>query len=79
MNWSPIEIELMIHYYAHCFIKENNDAPTVISATDKLSKLGLIEKDDPNEKHTAGFMATEKGKAFIEKICATELPRQVWV
>lgn len=75
MKWTPLHIQLMLHYYAIASAVENSDAPAVLEYTQDLLKHGLIREGHYSSKYNA----TEKGEKFVEKLCKTELPKQVWV
>jgi len=73
---TPLHIELMIHYYAHCEPTYNPEAPAVKEYTLDLLKEGLI---DESATSGSGYVSTDKGKAFVEKICETPIPVQTWI
>ena len=74
-KFTPLHIELIIHYHCICKPPLNHDAPAVIEFTEELVNLGLINKDGTSG---SGYRCTDKGNVFVEKICNTELPVQYW-
>lgn len=76
-SWTPLHIELMIHYCCSCSPFPRADAPAVIDYTRQLIECGLVEEtaDDPRRN----YRATPMGEAFLELVCRTPLPRLAWV
>jgi hypothetical protein len=76
-SWTPLHIELMIHYCCSCSHFPRADAPAVIDYTRQLIECGLVEEtaDDPRRN----YRATPMGEAFLELVCRTPLPRLAWV
>lgn len=75
VRWTPLHIELMIHYRCSPARLTNQSAPAVVDYTADLHAHGLIEDDNSRE---SGWSATERGEAFIEALCRTQLPEKVW-
>ena len=73
--WTPLHIELMLHYYCSCEEYPTADAPSVIEFTGNLEANDLIKSDYPKKNK---YCATEKGEAFVQKICNTPLPKRKW-
>lgn len=76
-RWTPLHIELMLHYCASNVRHPRAHAPAVADCTKELQKHGLIELT-PDES-PVDYAATEKGKAFLELICQTPLPVRAWM
>lgn len=77
-KFTPLHIELMLHYHCSCAKLDNADAPSVVEYTQQLSQMGLIEFCKDHELNRA-WGSTDKGKAFVEVICNVEVPRLAWV
>ena len=79
---SPLEIEILIHYY--CSPTEYRDgdlgAPAVRDAMREFVTLGLINVlPEPNE-HGARYRGNSDAlKPYVEALCAIPLPVQRWV
>jgi hypothetical protein len=76
-SWTPLHIELMIHYRCSACRFPRSDAPAVIDYTEQLKSHGLIRETTDDE--TGDYRATEKGEAFLELVCRTPLPQMAWV
>lgn len=76
VKFTPLHIELMIHYYAVNEPLKQASAPAVISFTADLIELGVIREDKDSG---SGYSATDKGSAWVDKICSTPLPVQQWI
>ena len=75
-RWTPLHIELMIHYHCSCAPIINADAPAVIEYTRHLLDDGLIISD---EVRASGYTSTTKGEAFVSLLCRTPIPRMAFV
>lgn len=74
---SPIEITLLLHYYAiaepfHC------PSPATAAATRRFIAAGLIVEDTGPG---SGYRTTEKGNVLVKALCDTPMPRleQRWI
>jgi hypothetical protein len=74
-KFTPLHIELILHYHCCCNLWPQHDAPAVIEFTDDLLGMGLIVGD---RESGSGYRTTERGGKFVEKLCNTEIPVQVW-
>ncbi len=77
-QFTPLHIELMVHYATSYAQFERHTAPTVCDYTEHLVNLGLVESAS-GESHERTWRATDRGVAFLEMICKTPLPRLAWV
>ncbi len=75
--WTPLHIELMIHYRCCACRFPRSNAPAVIDYTEQLESLGLIRETNTGEG--GDYRATEKGEAFLELVCRTPLPQMAWI
>jgi hypothetical protein len=73
--WSPLHINLMLHYYAICE-PWNRPSPAASRYTDTLVRGGLIVAD---EGSASGYKATPLGVALVEMWCAQPIPIAVYV
>ena len=76
MKLTPLHIKLMIHCYLVSSPINNADAPAVIDHLDELLSYELIYSEPESG---SGYKATDRGIAFVDKLCSTELPKQEWV
>ena len=77
---TPLQIQMMLHYYAQSTPYAHNEpdhahSPAVIEQRDALIDVGLLETWIHTE---AGYRCTERGKAYVDFLCATELPGVKW-
>ena len=68
--WNPLHLELMIHYFVSDEPFDRISAPAVQDCLGQLERYGLL---DSNEAPGA-YSVTDKGAAFVERLCRTELP-----
>lgn len=77
---TPLQIQMMLHYYAICE-PYAADRPAhagslaVISQRDQLCNIGMLQ----SEVSDSGFSVTEKGRAYVEAVCAVQIPVCKWV
>jgi len=73
---SPLKIEIMFECYCASAEPGRNMLPNIWASEaatrvrNELKAEGLIDED---------MQATERGKAWVDFICATPLPEMVWV
>ena len=70
---TPADIGILIHYNSCPWEYPYINNPGESGAIDDLVEMGLLESDGDRYK------MTERGFAFIEILCKTALPIQVWV
>ncbi len=78
---TPLQIKMVLHYYAIAEpygIREpqHAESPAVYQQRGALVALGLIEEDGD---WPAGYRTTGRGNAYVEALCAMDLPIQKWV
>ena len=77
---TPLEIEILIHYYGHAddFRSGDFSAPAVRDAIDWFKDGGkLLELDASGNGRS--YKLSERGVVFVEALCNTKLPEQRWV
>lgn len=74
MNFSPYDINLLLHCYANA--APFQQAPILEERLLKLERAGLIERNG-NRYH--GYRETAKGRAVIEYWCNIPNPTCKWV
>lgn len=72
---TPYELGICLWYYGHVEDWPDTDAPIWAGTMQRLRKLGLVELKFGD----CCFGPTPKLRAFIEALCNTPLPIQVWV
>ena len=76
---TPKEIEVILHYHVCPEKHPRHDAPTVREAREFYLREGLIEpitvdgKIHPTVEY-GRFITTEKGRKYVEMLCATPFP-----
>lgn len=78
---SPLQLEILLHYYACANDFRDGDftAPAVSEAIEDFRcKDGLLcAGGDGN--HGPTYQLTPRGRVFVDALCALPLPEQVWV
>ncbi len=74
-RWTPLHLELILHYRTKAGPFPQAAASAVVSYTKELLAHKLIEP--ANDK--SGYASTARGDAFVEILCNTPLPVQKWV
>lgn len=74
---TPLQINLLLHYYAIAapFDPQRDDAPAVRTQLTELLMLGLI---DPDAGSPSLYRVTDKGRAHVEALCSLPLPECKW-
>jgi hypothetical protein len=75
---TPSGIEVALWHYCRCEPHLRLHAGAVIEAIDDMIELGMLEKA-PFDPQGTGYHMTEKGKAWIELLCATPMPKRIWI
>ena len=79
---TPLEIEIAFHYVTRGGDYREGDfsAPAVRQAIDRFrsSEVGLLVASDCG-RNGAAYVATERCKVYIAKLCDTPLPTQAWI
>ncbi len=70
---SPLEIELLIHFYACAEDHPRRNAPAVEEAICNFVLDGIFEL------RSNRIQVTEKGRAWLKVILSTEYPSLAWV
>lgn len=78
MSVTPLYIEIMNHFYCRASRFERDEAPACRSAISSLVAAGMIEPY-PNDGDDRQFIATEKGRAWIDFLCEVPFPVTKWV
>lgn len=75
---TPLEIEILLHYYARTNDYREGDfsAPAVRSAIDSFVDAELIV---PRSKESAAYAIAERGTVYIDALKAVPLPTRKWV
>ena len=80
---SPLEIEIALHYYYSTVDFRGGDfsAPAVRDAIERFrDDYKLLEPTDSMDVyHDPHYRLTARGHAFVEALCRTPLPVQMWV
>ena len=72
---TPYEIEIMLHHYASLAKFPRWTAPAYEATVAGLVTAGLLDVDDRPESQS-NITATDRGRMFVEMLCATPLP--IW-
>jgi DNA-binding PadR family transcriptional regulator len=82
-NFSPCNIEVLLHCYYSPDAHPREDAASVISSYKLLELCGLIEpqvyKVGTDTATKNKYKTTEKGRAHVKQLCTLPLPSSAWV
>lgn len=76
---TPLQIEILLHYYCHGNDYRDGDfsAPAVREAIDVFKEIKMLEQDtDPRSPRT--YRATPRCNYYVEYLCRIPLPEQSW-
>ena len=80
---SPLEIEILLHYYYCPGDYQNGDfsAPAVEDAIERFRDVhNLLEPTQSMDvHHDPHYRITERGRVFVEALCNMPLPIKTWV
>jgi hypothetical protein len=74
--FTPYELSIIIHYCVKCDDWEKMSVPIWRETITRLIELDMIEG---SEKFGVIYQATDKAKAYLDKLCNTPLPVKKWV
>jgi hypothetical protein len=72
-NWTPYEIEIILHHYCSFAKFERDDAPAYAPCRDQLIQFGVLEWRDGIPK------TTKQGDVLVEMLLQTPMPQNVWL
>jgi len=72
---SPLAIRLILHVHAIAEPIENITSPAVKELMDEFLRDGLIATWD----FGSGYQTTERGRIWVDMICATPIPVMAWI
>ena len=80
---SPLEIEILLHYYCCPTDYRDGDfsAPAVQDAIERFrDEINLLEPTQSMDVyHDPHYRITERGRVFVEALCNMPLPVKTWV
>lgn len=77
---TPLELQIVIHYYVRADDFPRGDFPAVREAIDWMTRAGLLRKrGDGDEAGESTYLIDARGRAFVEALCQAPLPEQRWV
>lgn len=74
--WTPVQIEVLIHYYVFAEPHPRFNTPSVLKSIDMWVQEGCLTECSRDD--TSTFKTTSKGAAMVARWCKTELPTQRW-
>jgi hypothetical protein len=74
---TPNNVNVLLHCYYSSEPHPRRDAPAVKECLDTFLEEGVIERDTESEKNI--FRTTALGDAWVEAICKTQKPKQVFL
>ena len=77
MRTTPSDIETILHFYYSPEPHPRESAPAVKNAILGFLSDGMIEEVEPGQ-YGGKYQTTARGKAWVEMICSTPYPEQVW-
>lgn len=78
-KWTPLHIEIVMHYFCRADRMHNEDAPAVVRFTQGLIEDGILSPRLLASETQPQFEVTELGRAFIGSILSTPIPRRVYI
>lgn len=76
---SPLEVEILIHYYCSNKDFRNIDAPAVDSAILGFVELGLLKRIDNRHLGDPRYEGNNNAlKVYVDAICSVPLPELKW-
>lgn len=78
---TPLHIQLMLHYYAIDEPYAKGDPAHANSDAVRKYRAFLIGENMicPSSSSGSGYEATDRGRAYVEALCAVQLPIIKWV
>lgn len=77
MNWTPYQINIILHYHCGAGPWPQFNAPIFPETMSRLEELGLVQQIHGGAP--ALYRTTDKGKALIAMWSATPLPEMRYV
>lgn len=75
MNWTPYQINIIMHYHCRIGPWPQYSAPLFEPTVSDLVSMNLLGPI-PQAEHIHAYETTERGKALVEMWCSTPLPEQ---
>ena len=72
---TPNDVDVLLHYYTSDVPHKRIDVPAVRESTDSFLRYGVIYKIGASDCYST----TPLGKAYVQAICSTPLPRMKYV
>jgi hypothetical protein len=81
MKWTPLRIEILLHYHVSMIDFPRMDMPIWKSEVEVLYDLGMLQPATPQRrrKYKAKHMPTDKCHCFCEMLCDTPMPVAAWL
>lgn len=78
---TPLQLTMMLHHYAIAepYAKGDPDHANSRAVREQRQLLINDELIEPDEMSGSGFRATDRGRAYVEALCAMPLPVKKWV
>ncbi len=74
---TPLEVEILLHYYYSPHDYENLDAPAIKEAMEKFCKAGILTEWI---NRTPRFYKNDEAlELYIKAICSVPLPTRKWI
>lgn len=78
---TPLQIEILLHYWSRIDDVPNLDAPAVREAIDQFLVHGILEDvpEEPGRPYRKYRCNRAAMRVYVEALGAVPLPRQAWV
>lgn len=73
---TPVQVEVLMHYYYKNDEPPNFDAPSTQDAIGHFLNIGCFEHDPDS---TTNFELTDLGNAFVKAICRVPVPKIAYI
>ena len=80
MNWTPLQLQILLHYYCHADDFRDGDftAPSVRQAIDWFKGDACLLEGAPLGPGLAAYRITERGRVLVRHLLSAPMPVQVW-
>ncbi len=83
-HWTPLHLQLMLHYHTSPSIYTEHEEKHAKSEAVSVYRIQLVALDlligcEKKTNTPDGFMITDKGRAFVRRLCNVQQPEHKWI
>ena len=78
----PFTCPLDVRFLLHCHVTRDSYEPwseTVLECAERMERMGLIQRDPTTHESVYRYKTTPLGRALVEAVLLTKIPRVVYV